>query len=103
MSEFDHSNHLRDLFLTRRQLLGRMGNGFAALGVMSLLGEPALASPLQQAANTDNPMAPRKPPMAAKAKRVIFLFMNGGPSHVDTFDPKPSLQKYAGKAIPLNL
>ena len=103
MSEFDHSIHLRDLFLTRRQLLGRMGNGFAALGLMSLLGESALASPLQQETNIYNPMAPRKPPMAAKAKTVIFLFMNGGPSHVDTFDPKPSLQKYAGKAIPLNL
>src|ERR1700731_1144184 len=47
-----------------------------------------------------SPLAPKKPHFAAKAKRVIHLFMNGGPSHVDTFDPKPSLDKYAGKALP---
>jgi hypothetical protein len=101
MSEFDHNDHLRDLFLTRRELLGRMGNGFAALGLMTILGESALAAPQQ--ANRFNPMAAHKPPLPAKAKRVIFLFMNGGPSQVDTFDPKPALQKYAGQAIPLNL
>src|SRR4051794_377038 len=97
MSAFDHSEHLRDLFLTRRELLGRMGNGFAALGLMSLLGESASGQ------QTTNPMAPRRAPGPAKAKRVIFLFMNGGPSQVDTFDPKPALQKYAGQPIPLNL
>lgn len=77
-----------------------MGNGFAALGLMGLLGESAFASPTQ---TPFNPLAPRKPPLKAKAKRVIFLFMNGGPSQVDTFDPKPALDKYAGQAIPLNL
>ncbi|MEZ0327450.1 MAG: DUF1501 domain-containing protein [Fimbriimonas sp.] len=99
MSQFDHHDSIADLFLTRRELIGRMGNGFAALGLMGLLGESALASPVQ----STNPMAPRRPPLPAKAKRVIFLFMNGGPSQVDTFDPKPALQKYAGQAIPLNL
>src|SRR5258708_5891242 len=103
MSEFNHNDHLRDLFLTRRELLGRMGNGFAALGLASILGESALASGQTEHPGTFNPMAPKKPPMRARAKRVIFLFMNGGPSQVDTFDPKPSLQKYAGKAIPLQL
>jgi hypothetical protein len=104
MSQFDHNNQIADLFLTRRELLGRMGNGFAALGLMGLLGDSALASGIQQAKGQEfNPMAVRKPPFPAKAKRVIFLFMNGGPSQVDTFDPKPSLQKYAGQAIPLNL
>src|SRR3989442_10724712 len=48
-------------------------------------------------------MAPKKPPLPAKAKRVLHLFMNGGPSHVDTFDPKPSLARYGGKAIPITL
>ena len=104
MSDFDHHDHLRDLFLTRRELLGRMGNGFAALGLMSLLGESAMASgPGEQNSVTFYPMAARKPPLRARAKRVIFLFMNGGPSQVDTFDPKPSLQKYSGQAIPLQL
>ena len=98
MSEFNHENDLRDLFLTRRQLLGRLGNGFASLGLMSLLGDSAWASGAQI-----NPMSPKSPPLRARAKRVIFLFMNGGPSQVDTFDPKPALAKYAGQPIPLNL
>ena len=50
-----------------------------------------------------NPLAPKAPPLPAKAKRVLHLFMNGGPSHVDTFDPKPSLTKFAGKPIPITL
>jgi hypothetical protein len=97
MSLYDHRDHLADLFLSRRELLGRLGNGFAGLGLMGLLGESAIADqPL-------NPMAPKRPPLRPRAKRVIFLFMNGGPSQVDTFDPKPALQKYAGQPIPLNL
>ena len=100
MSQYDHEDHLRDLFLTRRELLGRMGNGFAAVGLMGLLGSSAFAG---ETPKSLNPLAPKKPPLRPRAKRVIFLFMNGGPSQVDTFDPKPSLQKYAGQAIPLNL
>lgn len=100
MSEFNHRDQISDLFLTRRELLVRMGNGFAALGLMSILGESAFAQTPQAPLN---PLTPRKPQFKAKAKRVIFLFMNGGPSQVDTFDPKPALEKYAGQAIPLNL
>jgi len=80
-----------------------MGNGFAALGLMGVLGESAFASSVPQGAVRLNPLAPKAPMFAAKAKRVIFLFMNGGPSQVDTFDPKPMLAKYAGQAIPLQL
>lgn len=79
-----------------------MGNGFAALGLMSVLGESGMAM-VDQGAKSLNPLSPRRPPLPAKAKRVIFLFMNGGPSQVDTFDPKPALKKYAGQAIPLQL
>jgi len=101
MSEFDHRHDpIRDLFLTRRQLIGRMGNGFAALGLMGLLTDRAFAF---GAPTGNNPLAPKRPPLPARAKRVIFLFMNGGPSQVDTFDPKPALLKNAGKAIPLQL
>ena len=65
------------------------------------MGALALGSMLQSAdASEANPLAVRKPHFAAKAKRMIHLFMNGGPSHVDTFDPKPSLEKYAGKLLP---
>ena len=78
--------------LNRRMMLERSAMGMGAL---------ALGSMLQSAdAAEANPLAVRKPHFAAKAKRVIHLFMNGGPSHVDTFDPKPSLEKYAGKLLP---
>ncbi|CAN1565893.1 Protein of unknown function DUF1501 [Fimbriimonadaceae bacterium] len=103
MSEFDHQPAISDHFCSRRELLSRMGNGFAALGLMGVLGESAFASSVPQGAVRLNPLAPKAPMFAAKAKRVIFLFMNGGPSQVDTFDPKPMLAKYAGQAIPLQL
>src|SRR5216683_2895608 len=97
-----HRPRLEDLLLTRRELLGRMGNGFAALGMASLFAtEGLLAQPASAADLLLNPLAPKKPHFPAKAKRVIFLFMNGGASHVDTFDPKPALAKYAGKPLPM--
>ncbi|NDH05114.1 DUF1501 domain-containing protein [bacterium] len=66
------------------------------------MGALALGGMMQAArAAESNSLAVRKPHFAAKAKRVIHLFMNGGPSHVDTFDPKPLLEKYAGKALPV--
>jgi hypothetical protein len=105
MSEHDHRQRLEDLALSRRQLLSRMGNGFAALGLAGLLGTEAQADTVQASAKAKamhalNPLAPKKPQFPAKAKRVIFLFMNGGPSHVDTFDPKPALTKYHGQPLP---
>jgi len=79
------------MLLTRRELLQRSGIGFAALGLAHLLAESAPAA---------NPLTPRQPHFPGKAKRVVHLFMNGGPSHVDTFDPKPLLDRYHGKPIP---
>jgi hypothetical protein len=78
---------------TRRDMLRHMGGGFGTLGLLgALAGEtPALAN---------SPLAPKPGDVPAKVKRVIFLFMNGGPSHVDTFDPKPGLEKYDGKDPP---
>ena len=75
---------------SRRELLRRSGVGFAMLGLAGLLDKEKTV----QAAMT------RTPHFLPKAKRVIHFFLNGGPSHVDTFDPKPALQKYAGKPIP---
>ena len=83
---------------SRRQLLCRSGMGIGALALGSLMSP----EPCAQAAGGDNPLLPRKPHFAAKAKRVIHLFMNGGPSHVDTFDPKPALAKWAGKKLPMD-
>src|SRR5712691_1364052 len=96
-----HRPRIEDLFLTRRDLLRRSGMGFASLGLASLMAAEGLLTGEAQAATASiNPLAPRSPHFPAKAKRVIHLFMNGGPSHVDTFDPKPALEKYAGKALP---
>ena len=87
--------------LTRRELLCRSGQGFASLGLAGLMAsEGLLASPPASGVSL-NPLAPRQPHFPGKAKRVIHLFMNGGPSQVDTFDPKPALQRYAGREIPL--
>jgi hypothetical protein len=78
--------------LTRRDLLARIGMGFGAMSLGDLLADTSSTSL--------NPLAARQPPLPARAKRVVHLFMNGGPSHLDTFDPKPSLDQYDGKAIP---
>src|SRR6056300_1605231 len=71
--------------------------GFGAMALAHLLGESTDAA---SELGRSNPMLPREPHFPAKAKHVIHLFMNGGPSHVDTFDPKPALAKYAGKDLP---
>jgi hypothetical protein len=89
--------------LTRRELLSRSGMGFASLGLAGLMASEGLLASPPPAGVSLNPLAPRQPHFPGKAKRVIHLFMNGGPSHVDTFDPKPALQRYAGREIPINL
>src|SRR5262245_16921256 len=85
--------------LTRREMLARAGAGFGALALSYLLGQnvvtaaPAGTPPL-------SPLAPKPPNYAATARSVIFLFMEGGPSHIDLFDPKPKLNELAGKPLP---
>lgn len=92
-------NNRTNLFLSRRDLLCRGGMGMGALALRGLLGD-ALGGEAHKAGILDSPLAPRQPHFPAKAKRVIHLFMNGGPSHVDTFDPKPALDKYDGQSLP---
>src|SRR5689334_6498036 len=82
--------------LNRREMLSEVGTGFGMLGLLGLLASETRA---ESAAST-NPMAGRPPMFPARAKRVIFLFMSGGPSHVDTFDPKPRLASDNGKPLP---
>ncbi|HEY7310062.1 MAG TPA: DUF1501 domain-containing protein [Gemmataceae bacterium] len=86
--------------LTRRDFLCRSGMGFASLGLAGLMASQGLLSAAPDDGRSVSPLAPKGPHFAPKAKRVIHLFMNGGPSHVDSFDPKPALQKYAGKPLP---
>ena len=81
--------------LSRRAMLARCGTG---LGTMALAG--MLADEARAEIDAIDPLAPKKPHFPAKAKHVVHLFMNGGPSQVDTFDPKPALAKYHGKPIP---
>ncbi len=80
---------------TRRELLLHGGAGFGALALAYLLGSDRPA-----AAAGASPLAPRPPHFPARAKSVIFLFMEGGPSHIDLFDPKPKLNELAGKPLP---
>src|SRR6185503_7890534 len=81
--------------LTRREMLCRSTLGIGAFALADLMGQ-ALADD----AGAMSPLAPRRSHFPGKAKRVIHIFPNGGASHVDTFDPKPALHKYAGKPLP---
>src|SRR5690242_14063645 len=84
--------------LNRRQALAGFANGFGMLALASLFAEESHA-----AVSPANPLALKPPQYPAKAKRVIFLFMSGGPSHVDLFDPKPRLDKDSGKPLPFEM
>jgi hypothetical protein len=87
---------------TRRELLCRCGTGFASLGLAGMMASAGLlnADEARAPRTGQNPLTPKKPHFPAKAKRVLHIFANGGPSHIDTFDPKPLLAKYAGKPLP---
>src|SRR5579864_7483084 len=87
--------------LTRRDLLQRTATGFGLIGLASILDaeqSPVRAANPQAAPAARNPLAPRPPHVTGRAKRIIHVFMNGGPSQVDTFDPKPELVRYNGRA-----
>lgn len=85
---------------SRRDMLQRFGAGMGALGLASAISsDPLLANPTS-GSPASNPLSAKPPMFAARAKRVIHLFMNGGPSQVDTFDPKPALTKYDGQRPP---
>lgn len=87
---------------SRRELLNRCGMGLGGVALASLLNDLGLAAAPaggDVAAPVGSSLAPKAPHFAPRAKRVIHLFMNGGPSQVDTFDPKPALAKYHGKLL----
>ncbi len=95
-----HRSQRDELQLTRRDLLRRSGMGMGMLGLAGVLADADTRSSAARAGPDVNPLAPKTPHFPAKAKRVVHLFMNGGPSHVDTFDPKPMLDRYHGKPLP---
>src|ERR1700752_745013 len=86
---------IRAALPSRRELLRRAGAGFGSLALAAVLAAQARATTTHA-----SPLAPREPHFPARAKRVIFLFMPGGPSQVDTFDPKPRLTQDHGKPSP---
>jgi hypothetical protein len=75
-----------------------MGTGLGMVGLASLLRDAGLFTS-EAGAGPLNPLAAKPPQFAPRAKRIIHIYLNGGPSHVDTFDPKPTLAKWAGKVI----
>src|ERR1041385_3347216 len=85
--------HLLPQLLTRRQMLRQMGPGLGSRGFAALLQDAGLLVSTA-AAVVGNPLAARPPQFPARAKRIIHIYLNGGPSHVDTFDPKPALAKW---------
>lgn len=92
-------NHFRPA-LSRRDFLSRAGAGFGGLALSFMLAQEAQAGSVKSNNKGRlNPLAPKPPMFPSKVKSVIFLFMYGGPSQVDTFDPKPGLQKYNGKTM----
>ena len=85
--------------LTRRELLRRAGGGIGLLGLAAMLEDEGLLRAGAIDSPPMGPMAPRQPHFAAKAKRVIWMFINGGPSQVDTWDFKPNLARWDGKSM----
>src|SRR5262249_49785629 len=83
---------------SRRQMLRRCALGFGHLALAAMLAAEAAAATATP--RPADPLAPKAPHFPARAKRLIFLFMKGGPSHLDTFDPKPLLDRDHGKPLP---
>jgi len=96
-----HKPNYEHLALTRREFLGRCGMGMGSLSLAGVMGGIGGLLNARASESFASPLTPKQPHFPAKAKHVIHIFCNGGPSHVDTFDPKPSLDKYAGKNLPM--
>src|SRR5713226_8318875 len=83
---------------SRREFLFQAGGGFGAIALSWLLACDGYAT--DSGRSSANPLAAKPPHFPGKAKSIIFMFMVGGPSQVDTFDPKPALEKYNGQPLP---
>jgi hypothetical protein len=93
-----HTPSAADFCATRRQFLNRFGMGFGALSLGAILGQTTAGG--AHAASGLSPMTPRSGHFPGTAKRVIHIFTQGGPSHIDTWDPKPGMAAHVGKDIP---
>ena len=103
MHHFQTPGNADNLDLSRRELLRKAGGGLGMLGLLGLLKDEGILETSALADGTDlrslSPLAPRASHFPAKAKHVIWMFVNGGPSQVDTWDYKPALAKWSGKSI----
>jgi len=103
MQNLMFNSEVHESQLSRRSLLNRVGMGLGSLGLAGLLADEKLLGAVVDSNQPAGLLTPKPTHFPGKAKRVIHFFLNGGPSHVDTFDPKPALEQYAGKPAPVNL
>ncbi len=100
----EHSPSAEDIIFTRRQFLLRSGMGFGGMSLAAVFGinpwAEGAAALTPGGMKVANPLAPKQPHFPAKAKHIIHIFASGGPTQVDTWDPKPELTKFDGKSIP---
>src|SRR6266568_2673376 len=99
----NHLEHFQEQFrtrVTRRWFFEQCGLGLGSMALGSLLGDLLNPAARAAAAAPARPLAPKAPHFAPKAKRVIYLFQAGAPSHLDLFDPKPNLKEMTGKELP---
>jgi len=89
-----------NLLLARRNFLLQSSAGLCSIALSSMLAEDGFASGIDDKPSIPDPLAPKAPHHKPRAKSVIWLFLEGGPSHLDTFDPKPKLLELAGKPMP---
>src|SRR6476619_803152 len=102
MTHFEHFQAEARRQVTRRWFFQQCGVGLGSIALGSILAETA-ASAAPGEIELESPLAPKKPHFAPKAKRVIFLFQAGAPSHLDLFDYKPQLEKFNGQLPPADL
>jgi hypothetical protein len=93
------STNLEDYFLTRRKFLSRVGMGLGALSLANIIDPANLIAAQSKAKLPPGPLTPRPSHFPGKAKAVIHIFASGAPSHIDTWDPKPTLTRMNGKTI----
>jgi hypothetical protein len=96
----NHRQEQLSALVSRRDMLKRSGVGLGMLGLAGVLADDAALFAGARPAAGGRPLAVKTPHFTGRAKRVIHFFLNGGPSQVDTFDPKPALEKYAGQPLP---
>ena len=103
MKTTTHCHRFRPQAITRRQMLRDAACGFGSVALAALMSDPSYAGLGTRAFEMGDPLTPAKPHFRPKVKRVVYLYMDGGPSQVDTFDPKPLLAKENGEAFKMKI